>query len=102
MKLVGQTLLALAATIWVAIVFRIFRYPENHLGYSVLYLLPLFAATVAAGAWRRATLGRFDRLASLLCIVGVGSAAAVCVLYQGNILVPYEVWLKRGMPERPF
>lgn len=102
MKLTGQTLLVLAAMIWAAIAFRIYRYPENHVGYSVLWLLPLFATMVVVGVWRRAALGHFDGYAWLLLLVGVSSATAAFVLYEANILVPYEVWLKRGMPERPF
>jgi hypothetical protein len=68
----------------------------------LLWLTPLFAGTVALGLLRCKANNQMDWLCWALVIVGTSSVAMSVCVYQFNILLPYEVWLKRGMPQRPF
>jgi hypothetical protein len=77
----------------VALLFRILQYPAPHTGFNVLLLSPLFVAGTALGVLRRRW---------VLLAMSLASLALLAALYQMNVLVPYEVWLKRGMPDRPF
>jgi hypothetical protein len=75
----------------------VLRYPENHIGFHLLWLLPLFLVGAGIGFWRRETAsGRWAILASALSMV------LLLLMYFFNVLLPYEVWLRRGMPDRPF
>lgn len=85
--------LLLTGAIWVALLARILHYPAPHTGFNILLLIPVFLAGLAIGARQRRW---------VLLAISVASLAFLGVLYQMNVLVPYEVWLKRGMPERPF
>lgn len=85
------------ALVWAALLARVVRYPDNHVGYNVLRLAPLFAGVAGVGLLRR-----LDRLGVALLLAGLLSIVLVVCLYTFDILVPYEVWLKRGMPPRPF
>ncbi|MBE2295516.1 MAG: hypothetical protein IAF00_11210 [Phycisphaerales bacterium] len=93
-------LVFLGVVFWSYIAYRLGRYPENHVGWNVLWSLGLF------GALALLTLVHWNWNGSYLSIWFLGFAALSCVLvlslYYFNILVPYEVWLQRGMPERPF
>ena len=90
--------LVLNALIWLAISFRVFSYPENHWGLDNRVLIPWFGAQLVAAWVMRKALGRSALItftaAALISLIG-----AVALL-QWNVLVPYELWLKRGMPER--
>lgn len=101
-RVVAWAALGLTVISWLALAARVLRYPENHVGYNVLLLIPLFLATVAAGLLHRSTVGRMDTLAWAALIGGALSILAIAAVYQFNILLPYETWLKRGMPPRPF
>lgn len=89
-------LLALCCLFWTVVVVRIVRYTDNHVGYNILWAIPLFLPMLAVGWPRRDTIGLG------LIVAGLVSIAAILAIYYGNVLVPYEVWLKRGMPRRPF
>ncbi len=100
LNLAAYALTAAGLLFWAYVTFRIVRYPENHVGWNILFSLGLFvvlAAVSFAGYY-------FSRsaLAAALGVFAVISVAAVFVIYHFNILIPYEVWLKRGMPPRPF
>lgn len=94
--------LALTSATWLAVASRVLRYSENHVGYNVLWLIPLFAGTAALGLLHRAVLGRMDILAWIVVLGGALSVVAIAGIYHFNVLLPYDVWLKRGMPPRPF
>ncbi|MBL8232574.1 MAG: hypothetical protein JNL98_29015 [Bryobacterales bacterium] len=57
----------------------------------------MFLAGAAIGFWRRET--RIGRWTIAAC---VATMVLLLVMYFFNVLVPYEVWLRRGMPDRPF
>jgi hypothetical protein len=73
------------------------RAPVNHVGYDIrlLYLLPLIhlAAVVLPGPVRMGL-----RLAHLVPILGL--AGMLFLFDRSNLLVQYDLWVKRGMPER--
>jgi hypothetical protein len=86
-------LATLAALSW-----RVASTPENHWGLDHRRLIPLFAAELVVCALPRVRLGRLPRLA-----VALSSAAALVVVVgftELNALVPYEVWIRRGMPAK--
>lgn len=94
----GLTLLGII--FWGYVAYRLGRYPENHVGWNVLWSLGPF------GLLALLALLQWNWNGSHLAVWMLGFALLSCLLvlafYYGNILVPYEVWLKRGMPARPF
>jgi hypothetical protein len=86
--------------LWVAIAARIARDPGNHIGWSPLYVLP-FLACIAVWcllSWV------FTKSGSAIAI-GLFAVASMLGLYfldHFNVLMSYEAWIARGMPERPF
>lgn len=91
--LTDYSLAVLCGLFWLGVLYRVVRYPAPHTALNVLWLIPFFACSAAYGVWSGQRLSLWTGLASVL---------GVWLLYQFNILVPYEVWLKRGMPPRPF
>jgi hypothetical protein len=92
------TLLASAA-VWVALGVRIVGDPVNHVGTEPLLALIPFAL-LAIVSW----LPRYRHRRILRAVVtsyAVLSVVAVGVLDSANVLVQYERWAQRGMPERP-
>ena len=84
------------------IVFRILKYSENHIGWNILYLIPLFLAIIALSLLRLYLNQWTGFINYFLLLFGFISIVAIFGIYYFNILIPYEIWLKRGMPERPF
>ncbi|WP_155893452.1 hypothetical protein [Cystobacter fuscus] len=67
---------------------------------SVLWVLPLpLVAVLAGGLWLSTQL---RRAGWALLVLGLLSFLGVVLLDQLDILVEYESWLERGMPDRPF
>ncbi len=93
LPMVDSSVRLLGVLFWTAIAYRVWRYPAPHTSFSPLWAIPFFIAAAVYGFWFRRRLFVWAGLAS---VFGVWS------LYQFNIVVPYEVWLKRGMPQRPF
>lgn len=85
---------------WGLVVLRIVSHPENHIGVSVLWVLPLALVAMLAGGLWLSTQRR--RAGVALLALGLLTVAGAVLLDRLNILVEYESWLKRGMPERPF
>lgn len=91
---------ALSIVFWAFVAYRLLRYPENHVGWNVLYATILFGLLAAlAGA---SALLSGDRWAPGLLVYAVLSGLGIVLMYRYNVLIPYEVWLDRGMPPRPF
>lgn len=93
-------LFSLTLLFWFGIIYRLVRFPENHVGWNILNGMPLFGfllvlllMTNRLGSSRVKWIGL---LYSLISIIFIGLA------YYFNVLLPYEVWLQRGMPPRPF
>jgi hypothetical protein len=96
---VSLTLALGSVAVALAIAARILRYPENHVGWDPRYALPIpIAGTLAAlfACYRGA------RTHAVLALFGVAVAALLIAAVQLNWLVPYELWLSRGQPTRPF
>jgi membrane-bound metal-dependent hydrolase YbcI (DUF457 family) len=85
---------------WSLVVFRLASIPENHVGVSPLWVLPLALVAMLAGGLLWAAPSR--RAAVALLALGLLTGVGVVLLDRLNILVGYESWLERGMPERPF
>jgi hypothetical protein len=85
---------------WGLVALRIATSSENHLGVSVLWILPLALMAMVAGAlWRAAQL---RRAGLALLVLGLLTVVGAVLLDRLDVLVEYESWLERGMPERPF
>ena len=85
--------------VWAAFVGRIVYEPGNHVGPEPLFAIAPFVLLLAI-AW----LPRYRRwkVVRLLVIAYVVvSISAVVAVDRANVLVQYDRWLKRGMPERP-
>ncbi len=81
---------------------RIFKHAENHVGWNILYLLPLFLGVLILSVFKLYLQNWSGFLCYLLIGLSLVSIALILCIYQFNVLVPYEIWLKRGMPSRPF
>jgi hypothetical protein len=85
---------------WGLVALRLISHPENHLGVSVLWITPLaLVAILAGGLWWAA---HRRRAGATLMVLGLFTLLGVVLLDRLDILVEYEAWLERGMPERPF
>ncbi len=85
---------------WGLVVFRVASDPGNHISVNVLWILPLALVAILAGALLRAA--QLRRAGMALLVLGLLTVVGVVLLDQLDILVEYESWLERGMPERPF
>lgn len=83
------------------VAFRIFKHGENHVGWNILYLLPLFMGVMILSVVKLYLQNWSGFLCYLLIGLSLVSIALILCIYQFNVLVPYEIWLKRGMPPRP-
>jgi hypothetical protein len=99
-SLLGLASLSCLLVFWGALFLRIVSTPQNHIGFSVLLALPLALVTLVAGGIGWA--GGRRRLGLVLMLLGGLSLPGIIAIDRLNILVSYEAWLKRGMPERPF
>ena len=63
-------------------------------------MIPLFAVIMAAlGLLARDVR---DRPAGAMLMLGMISIVGVVLLRWFNVLLPYELWLRLGMPDSPF
>ena len=77
------------------------HYPVNHIGFDIrwLYCVAVLGTIWCGLLWRSGWAPGWLVLATLM--LSVGLAAAVMAADGLNLLVQYEVWIKRGMPN-PF
>ncbi len=85
---------------WGLVAIRLVMYPENHTGVSVLWAIPLALVAMLAGGLCLTAHRR--RMGAVLLVLGLLTAVGAVLLDRLDILVEYEEWLERGMPERPF
>ncbi|WP_309888631.1 hypothetical protein [Archangium sp.] len=85
---------------WGLVALRVATDSGNHIAVSVLWVIPLALVAMLAGAlWWGA---RLRRAGMALLVLGLLTVVGVVLLDRLNVLVEYEAWLDRGMPERPF
>lgn len=92
---------AVLALLWTGFGWRIIFHLENHIGFDPnLALIPLSAVLmVALGLLLR---DFTDRLCWAMLFLTTISILGVLLLRLFNVLLPYELWLRLGMPDRPF
>jgi hypothetical protein len=89
---------AIVLLFWLFVAFKILSGSSNHTGVNIgwLQVVPI-AGSVFATALFAYTRRIIHLLAALLFVLSI---AGIHALDHYNILLPYEVWLKRGMPAR--
>lgn len=85
---------------WGLVALRISLDPVNHIGVSLLLVVPLAVVAMLAGGLWLPTQRR--RAGVMLLVLGLLTVVSVVLIDRLNILVEYETWLERGMPDRPF
>jgi len=88
-----------SAGVWAVLAARIIRDPENHLAVEpLLALLPFLLLLVIV--WLPRYRGR-RALRTGITAFALFSVISVVAMDSANVLVQYDRWARRGMPERP-
>jgi len=92
-------LTAFGVAFWGFIIFRITKYPENYMGFSPMPGVFIFIAllVVAFVNVRRDE----QRNQLILAVFAIFSCITLWAFDYFNILIGYESWLAKGMPDRP-
>ena len=85
--------------VWAALIERIVHQPANHVGPEPLLAAIPFVALLAVAWLRRYRRWKTTRV--LVTAYVLLSLSALVAMDRANVLVQYERWLRRGMPERP-
>lgn len=91
--------LTLTVATWVALLARIASDPTNHVGAEPLLAVVPFVILLPL-AWLGST-PKKQGIRLILTVYALLSIAAIVSLDRANVLVQYDRWAKRGMPERP-
>jgi hypothetical protein len=93
---IGIFLLLLLVALWRFVQY----YPENHWSVDIrwLYLFCVFGYSVSCASWLHSGLSKIVVLNLVICSLLL---LLIACLGHFNLLMGYDVWLKRGMPE-PF
>lgn len=87
--------------IWSFFSIRIAIYPDNHVGFDPhLAMIPLFSVLLIALKLLASAHG--DRSAQVMLVLSLLSLLGLVLLRSFHVLLPYELWLTLGMPDRPF
>jgi hypothetical protein len=98
LKLGAGLAFGIDAAIWWYLGWRLMKYPENHWGFDNRWLVPFFAAQLLLAFWLGNRLPRVLR--AVLMVTAALSVVASTLLITQNMLLPYELWIDRGMPMR--
>lgn len=94
---------AIALTILILLAQRIIVHlPDNHMGFEprLFYIVGGAIMLFVLGTWARSTTGRtLRRLRLSTLLVAIALLVFLALMDRCNLLVQYEVWLKRGMPQ---
>lgn len=72
---------------------------SGHTSFNPWSLLAIFVPLLAAGILSRGWRGSSHRRSSLFAILIGGAGIALLTWFDlGNVLLQYEVWIRRGMP----
>lgn len=74
------------------------RSPENHVGFSPWLLIAAPAAALLVDLVRLAQTRRVRTSTAIIAAACVLTLGSLLVADRWNVLVPYETWVKRGMP----
>ena len=90
--------LTILCLFWLVVMYRVLLGASNHVGFELagMRYVALMGMVLFASAWALAR-ARWSLIGGALCALSLAGSYA---LDHYNILLPYEVWLKRGMPER--
>ncbi len=77
---------------------RVAAVPENHWGLDHRWFIPLFALQLVLCVLPRVPMTSKAR--ALLAASSALALALVLVVTQQNALLPYELWIERGMPTK--
>lgn len=97
-RLTAGALFVTAAT-WAALVARIASDPANHVGAEPLLAMVPFSILLLLAWLGPQPQQRGVRI--VLTVYALVSLAAVVSIDRTNVLVQYDRWTSRGMPERP-
>lgn len=85
-------------TVWSGILFRLLSSSVNYIGFNYVNLQYVFGLFIFL-FMRKLFVGKTLRRSDYICIiVAVISVVILHLLQYFNILLPYELWLQRGMP----
>ena len=84
-------LFSVLSMFWLFVGIEIARRTAPNVGYNILWSLFLWGGLSVAFCLRFIRQGKVDIH---------GTIAGVIAVYYTNLLVPYEVWIHRGMPSK--
>lgn len=85
------------------VVFRHVDFRQTyHTGFEPYDLVVLYALMIAFGAIRLRMKPERRRLTAVMMGLALASGATVVWLDDHDVIVQYDRWVKRGMPEVPF
>jgi len=96
----NYSLSAIGLVFWGFIIYRLTSYPENYMGFSPLWGVTVFIVLLLSSLTSSFHFG-FTRYFGIM-VFALASCLALWGLEHFNLLIAYETWLSRGMPERPF
>jgi hypothetical protein len=93
-------LLSLGTLGW--LVFSVATHDANHVAWDPWRLYPVFVGSLAVAVVRAVVVRRLTRISWLLLLLAIAGVLSLAAVDRFNVLVEYEEWLKRGLPDRPF
>lgn len=100
--IIAGALLASDGLILLLLAVRIATSNVNHWGLETSLLSIPMVLSIAWAVIESAVTRKISSINAFLLVVALLSLASLWLADRLNILVPYEAWLRRGMPERPF
>lgn len=99
-KATNLLFVCIVSIFWFGVIFRLLDNSENYIGinfyYVVFLCIFLFFTSWMAFKNDKGMMAKYGVLYAVISMLGLA------FLYFGNILLPYEIWLEKGMPERLF
>ncbi len=102
LRILCFSMIGLSSTTLVCLGRYIYRNKTNHTGMDPWLAIPIFIASLLIGLMAFRADGKSRKLPILLLLLGVVGIAALFAVDHFNIMLEYNKWLKRGMPEKPF
>ncbi len=98
LRFAAATTLIIVSLFWLFVGYRLLSGASNHIGFDLWWMRAVaVTGMVLFGVLWMLARRNWALIAGALCGLSLAGSYA---LDRHNILVPYEVWLKRGMPER--